>query len=213
MMRLRVFLCVTAAIVLAWPGVAHAKGPQSAELEADGLVYPINVSGPEGGSSDFGQLVDQSGFFPALFGQTPDPMLDAAPTTDLGPAYVLTWRMPSPTDTPDVIRMTLYLDAAGGPLTYTEAGQLFYGTEHARGGWYKAPAALAATIDHIVRTSVSPKTLATVTATTLAPAPVSTTASAADGNWWWVAVALAALVLAGGGAATYSRRRVRVSPA
>src|SRR5262245_36547955 len=119
-MRLRVMLGVIAMVLLAWPGVAHAKGPESATIEAGDGTHSIAVSGPEGGSSDFWKLVEQSGFFPALFGQAPDPMLDAAPTDDLGVALLVIWQLPSPAHTTDVVRQTLYPDAAGGPVTYTE---------------------------------------------------------------------------------------------
>jgi hypothetical protein len=210
-------LGVIALVVLAWPGVAHAKGPESATIEADNLTNPIAISGPEGGGSDFWKLVEQSGFLPALFGQIPDPMLDAAPTDELGAALVVTWQLPSPANTTDVIRQTLYPNAAGGPLTYTEPGQPFFGSERSRGGWFRAPAELTATIERIVVTGSAPAA-AIPTAATLSTARTEATTAARSVRgdhsraWWPLAVGAVAVTLVAGGVATYSRRRVRMSP-
>jgi hypothetical protein len=209
-------LCVTALVLLAWPGVAHAKGPESATIEADNLTNGIAISGPEGGGSDFWKLVEQSGFFPALFGQTPDPMLHAAPTDELGAALVVTWHLPSPANTTDVIRQTLYPDATGGPLTYTEPGQPFFGSERSRGGWFRAPAELTATIERIVATGSAPAaaTLAATVSTARTEATTAAHSVRADHSraWWPLAVGAAAVMLVAGGVATYGRRRVRMSP-
>jgi hypothetical protein len=210
-------LCITAVVLLAWPGVAYAKGPESATIEADNLTHPIAISGPEGGGSEFWKLVEQSGFFPALFGQTPDPMLEAAPTDQLGAALVVTWRLPSPADTTDVVRQTLYPDAAGGPLTYTEPGQPFFGSQRSRGGWFHAPAELTVTIERIVVTGSAPAAAPPAAPTVSTTRGEATTATRSDGAdhgraWWPLAVGAAAVMLLATGVAAYGRKRVRMSP-
>jgi hypothetical protein len=197
-MRLRLAIVSAAAVVavLAIQGVAFAKGPDEVRIEGDSLPAPVVFSGHEGGSGPFGALVEQAGFFQASFGQQPDPMLGAAPTDDLGTALTLTWRVPGPSGT-DTIRQLVYLDAEGGPLTYTPAGQPFFGTEETHGGWFRAPAALLATVETITGSpSSSP------------PAPVDPPPS-----WpvWAIGVAAVAASAVVGAGVAISRRRVRVA--
>ena len=42
-----------------------------------------------------GTLTEQTGIFPAVFGQTPDPMQKERPKGDLGPKYTITWTVPT----------------------------------------------------------------------------------------------------------------------
>jgi hypothetical protein len=225
-MRLRTFLALVVVLVLGWDGVAHAKGPTEGTIEGDSLSAPIVIAGDEGGSSDFWNLVEQSGYFPAAFKQSPDPMLDAAPTDHLGPAFLVTWRMPFEGGVMDTLHQTLYPYADGGPLAYTEPGQPFFGREHSRGGWYRADHAMPGTLARLgvpVPAGFSLTTAASAsTATAPRPTPTTVTAKAAapakapsrDGSAWWPGVGIVALVatLAAGGFAI-ARHRVRMSPA
>ena len=124
------------------PGVAHAKGPDQATIDGAGMVAPISVDGTEGSDDDLGTLVELAGLLPAVFGQTPDPMLAAAPKEGLGPKLVITWRLPDGGPTPGSVQQELYLYAEGGPLTYTAPDQPFMGGDRTTGGWFRTPTAL-----------------------------------------------------------------------
>jgi hypothetical protein len=71
-------------------------------------------------------------------------MLAAAPTTELGPRYTITYTLPGPTTRG--LRQDLYPYAAGGSVTYTKPGQPFFDGQRTRGGWYVAPARLKETL-------------------------------------------------------------------
>jgi hypothetical protein len=209
-LRLGFVLCAgtaAAAVVLALPGVALAKGPDQVTIESDRLDAPVVLGGQEGrGGDPMYRLVDQSGFFQATFGQVPDPMLDAAPTRNLGPELTLTWRVPGPSGEADTIRQLVYPYAEGGPLTFTPAGQAFFEADEARGGWYRAPAGLTATIETL--TGLDPGSPA---APIDQPPPPSPPPPPTDWTRWLVgAAALAVSGVAAAGVAV-SRRRVRVS--
>ena len=124
---------------LAASGAAHAKGPFRATVTGPGLAAPLVVrgSGEDGGSSSLGRLTRDAGFFPAAFGQSPDPMLPARPTGPLGPRYTITYTVPGP-GRPTQITQDLYPYAGGGAITYMRPGQKFFSLEHTRGGWYAA---------------------------------------------------------------------------
>src|SRR5688572_26947423 len=106
---------------------AHAKGPTAGTLDGEGIGAPISVPGSEerGGIA---ALADATGFFAAAFGQTPDPMLDDAPTAELGRRLTVSWRLPTGSSTQGVVTQDIYPLAAGGPLTYTAPGQPFFET-------------------------------------------------------------------------------------
>ncbi|MGH9119947.1 MAG: hypothetical protein ACRD0A_19390 [Acidimicrobiales bacterium] len=198
----------TAITVLLVPGVAQAKVvPSSGTIEGEGLGRPIDIDGTNGttsGSGDqFFRLVEQAGFFAATMGLVPDPMMEEAPTTDLGPALIVTWHVEEHGVGEGTLHQTIYPDAAGGPLTHTPPGQEYFDGMTAPGGWFRAPAgivgsltALGVRVDELVETGPPP-------ATGGAPSP-----------WPWVALALAAAGSAGAayGAVIGARRRVRMRP-
>jgi hypothetical protein len=140
----RLLLVLAFALVFAAP--AFAKGPESARVEGPGLKGGAITFGtaqpgdPEPGTP-LGDLVEKTGFFPAMFGQTPDPMLSSKPRGSLGPKYTITYRVPGPGRT-DTIRQDLYPYAAQGPLTYMKPGQAFFSSERTHGGWFRTPATL-----------------------------------------------------------------------
>ena len=133
---------------LVFAGAAQAKGPIAATIDGPGTGGGISLggNGEPGSGAPLGNLADQSGFFAAAFGQTPDPMLAGRPKGDLGPRYTITYRVPGPNGEEDSIRQDLYPYAAGGPVTYTRPQQPFFGTESTRGGWFRASAALKDTL-------------------------------------------------------------------
>ena len=86
--------------IRALPAAALAKGPSEAVVtgpgtDDDGIVIA--------GLGDESGLTGQSGFFPATFGQSPDPMLASAPEGDLGPKYRIVYTVPGPSGSDDTI--------------------------------------------------------------------------------------------------------------
>ena len=143
-MRARILVLLTLVVVGAvgmFGGTAHAKGPSEAEITGAGITTPIPVP-PEVFSAN---LIEETGFFAAAFGQEPDPMLATAPRGELGPRFTIAWSLPwsdgGPTKV-DEVEQDLYPYADGGPVVYTAPGQTFYVSEHTRGGWFRAPTAL-----------------------------------------------------------------------
>ena len=136
----RSFVFFFAVAALALPSVAAAKGPDQATITGPGLDSPLSLSGTEG-SGDLGLLVQEVGFFPAAFDQSPDPMLDKRPASRLGPRYQVVYRVPGPHSVADTLRQELYPYAAGGPLSYMKPGQRFW-EQRTRGGWYRGTTAL-----------------------------------------------------------------------
>jgi len=98
----------------------------------------------EGPGSPLGDFAQQAGYFPAMFGQSPDPMLRLRPASVLGPRYRVTYTVPGPDNTSDTIRQDLYPYSQGRPVTYTKPGQVFFGSERTHGGWYRADSTLEA---------------------------------------------------------------------
>jgi hypothetical protein len=144
--RALILAAVAACTILLLPTAALAKGASAATIEGSGPGGPGNGpngpitlrgDGELGAGTDLGTLADLAGFFPAMFRQSPDPMLHAAPTKLLGPHYTITWTVPEGTDTARKIRQDLYPYAAGGPLTYTKPGQRIF-DQRTPGGWYRA---------------------------------------------------------------------------
>jgi hypothetical protein len=121
------------------PAVALGKGASKAEITGPGLDSPI-VLADEGqvGGKRLMHIADAAGFFPAAFGQSPDPMLDSRPARNLGPRYRITYLMPGPNNELDEIRQDVYPYAEPTPVSYMPPGQPFFGSEQTRGGWYVA---------------------------------------------------------------------------
>ena len=91
-------LLVTFAIVsLALPATALGKGPSEATISGGGGGGgDLTITGCCEPGSPAMNLAEQAGFFPAVFGQQPDPMLDRRPKGDLGPKYTITYTVPGP---------------------------------------------------------------------------------------------------------------------
>jgi hypothetical protein len=138
MRRSLLFFLVVAALAL--PTVAAAKGPDQASITGPGLDAALSISGTEG-SGDLGVLVQGVGFFPAAFGQSPNPMLSKRPARYLGPRYQIVYRVPGPNSVADTLRQDVYPYAVGGPVSYMKPGQPFW-EQQTRGGWFRGTAAL-----------------------------------------------------------------------
>lgn len=214
-MRVRMCAAIVVAVLLI-PGVAHAKGPSAATIAGADLAAPVSLTGDEGTPGDLMTLADQAGLFPATFGQEPDPMLPKQPTTALGPKYTITWTMPSGDPVASTLHQDVYPFAAGGPFTYTEPGQPFFGTEHTRGGWYRGPSALTTTLTRLGVPShpipAAPPATAAPPVTALAAAP-ATARSRDSSSFPLVPVAVGAAAALLGGLGLAARRRGRMAPA
>ena len=77
-------LFILALVALALPATALAKGPSEAKITGPGLAKAITITGTETEGSPLMDLAEAAGFFPAAFGQTPNPMTSTAPKGNLG---------------------------------------------------------------------------------------------------------------------------------
>ena len=196
-------LVVLALAALALAAPTSAKGPDRATITGPGLDKPITFASGGGdpvAGSEFGTVVDLTGFFPAMFGQSPNPMRAKPPTNDLGPKYTVTYRVPGNGEASVV--QDLYPYAASGPVTYMTPGQPFFGGDQmTTGGWFQSSPLLK----QILVESGLPVERPTASGD-------GTSAPVLDA---WPALAAAALAVAALGGATVLvlRRRARVSPA
>jgi hypothetical protein len=138
-----VLLTATVGFVVAvWATPAMAKGPDQATITGPGLDAPIVVTGwgEPGTSGNLVDLADGSGLFVMMFDgyDSSGRVETAAPTGSLGPRFELAYRVPDGTSSGSTVRQDLYPLAAGGPVTYTEAGQSVFGSTTS-GGWYRPP--------------------------------------------------------------------------
>ena len=129
-------ICVL-ALFLAAP--AEAKGPDRATLTGPGLTRPLVFSYGLDGEASLGVLTRQGGFWIQFFGAAVGAMsegrvLAARPKGNLGPRYLVVYRVPGPTS-PSLIRQELYPYAAK-PVSYMPK-QRFWQTRTAPGGWYR----------------------------------------------------------------------------
>lgn len=190
MTRACLILAITA---LALPVTAFGKGPSEAMMSGPGGGGGISFpGGGESGGTPLGDLTQQAGFFAATFGQQPDPMLTGRPQGDLGPKYTITYTVPGPNNELDKLRQDVYPYAAGGPVTYMEPGQGFFGTERTRGGWFQATSQLKETL---IEAGLPSR-----------PAPASSEGTALGTNVFGVLAVALFLVAA---SALFLRRRMR----
>ena len=87
-MRRYLVAAAVAVAALSLPALALAKGPSSASITGPGRNQLLSVNGQgEGGlGTPLGNLVDLGGFFPQMYGQSPDPTVRHQPKGTLGPA-------------------------------------------------------------------------------------------------------------------------------
>lgn len=86
-MKRRVLVPLAVAVLAALvPTAALAKGASEAEIAGPGLDNPISLTGEGHLGEQLMQIAEAAGFFPAVFDQSPDPMLAEPPAGDLGRA-------------------------------------------------------------------------------------------------------------------------------
>jgi hypothetical protein len=132
-------LMLIAVVALVLPSAALAGGPSSASIQGPGILT-ITLSWNGEGASLFWRLTEATGFYPATFRPSPDPMLRTQPEDDLGPRYTITWVLPTPTG--NTLHQDVYPYAKPYPLTYMPRGQKFNGGMTTNGGWYVGGAEL-----------------------------------------------------------------------
>jgi hypothetical protein len=133
MKRLLFVLCAAALLAPA----ALAKGPSEASITGPGLSKAITFKGMD----DASRLTEYAGVFPAVFGQTPSPMLKGRPAGKLGPKYTIRYVVPGGNSQTFHLTQDLYPYAVTGAVTYMKPGQPIFGAR-TTGGWYPAGAAL-----------------------------------------------------------------------
>jgi hypothetical protein len=130
-------LLLVLAVALAFPSAALAKGPDEAKITGPGLDKAITITGVEEEGSPIMAFADAAGFFPATFGQQPDPMLPSRPKGDLGPKYRIDYNVPGPDGENFAITQDLYPYAKPDAVTYTKEGQRIFDMT-TRGGWWSS---------------------------------------------------------------------------
>jgi hypothetical protein len=146
-------------LALAVPAAALAKGASEATIEGPGLDGTVVVpgNGEDGGASTLGRLAELAGFFPAVFRQTPNPMLTKKPGLTLGPRYSVRYVMPGPNPTPSIIRQYVYPYAKPFPVSYTPPGQMFWDGQKTFGGWYQSTPDLKQALSEVGLPSTPPR--------------------------------------------------------
>jgi hypothetical protein len=211
-----------AVLLVAVPTAAQAKGATGATIDGGGPGGlpggPITLGGDgePGTSTDLGMLAQGTGLYTAVFGGDPGAVLKAAPTERLGPRYAITWTFPDPAGGKDrKVRQRVWPYAAGGPVTFTPAGQPVLDTTTA-GGWYQGFGGLRAQLVELGLPNRQPLApAAPATPAPAAPTPASpqpAPAAAQSSAWPRVAVVAGFLVLAAA-AAVSLRRRLGHGPA
>jgi hypothetical protein len=139
-------LLILAIAALALPSSALGKGPSAASIDGPGAGGGITFTGCCSPETPTMMLAEQAGFFPAVFRQQPDPMLDERPRGDLGPKYTITYTVPGPNNETWSIRQDVYPYAKPAAVTYMPPGQAIFETDGTRGGWFQAGPALKQTL-------------------------------------------------------------------
>jgi hypothetical protein len=126
------------ALALLLPTAAAAKGPSEASITGGNLSKTIKIVGDgESDQTPLGQMTQEAGFFPAAFGQTPNPMLPRRPKGKLGPRLTIHYVVPGGDNQTFYIDQDVYPYAKGGAHTYMKPGQPIFGMATI-GGWYRA---------------------------------------------------------------------------
>jgi hypothetical protein len=193
-------LVLVLVLAVACCGQAAAKGPVAATITGPGVDRAISIGGDAEGnvSSPFGVFVEQVGYFPQVFTQTPDSTSRVAPAGRLGPRYDVAYRVPGPDGKARTVRQELYPFAAIGPVTHMRAGQPVFPTMgmSTHGGWFQSPYGLRATL-----------------VTLGLPAKAPSVKQSGLGAGAWAGIAVGAFVLAGAATLLLRRRKSGESPA
>ena len=126
------------ALALLLPAAAAAKGPSEASITGGNLTKTIKIVGDgESDQTPLGQMTMEAGFFPAAYGQSPNPMLLSRPKGNLGPTLTIHYVVPGENSAKFYVDQDVYPYAKGGAVTYMKPNQPIFGMG-TRGGWYRA---------------------------------------------------------------------------
>jgi hypothetical protein len=208
-----------AALLLAIPTAASAKGASAATIDGGGSGGlpggPITLrgDGEPGSGSDLANLAELTGLFAVVFEGEQGGVLEAAPTDRLGSRYTITWTFPGGDGKERKVRQHVYPYAATGPVTWMAAGQpVFDATTKTMGGWYQASDSLRLNLVSLGLPDRKPLAAAADAGKPSSPAPASPApaSSPAEGSspaaWPKVLALLAGLLLVAGVAALGLRR-------
>jgi hypothetical protein len=201
-----VIVAALAAVLFALPVAATAKGglPTAATIHGQDLAAPITLRGnaePYSGT-DLAILVQHGGLFAAMFQPEAGPVPNR-PSSDLGARYTVTYLIPLAAGGPAKLRQDLYPYAAGGPVTYTPAGQLGFGSRLVQAGWWQATPGFRVSLislglpDRPARGAPTPEP---------ARPPVSTPRATSAAGWWIAGGTIAGVLLLGTGTLLLRRR-------
>jgi hypothetical protein len=204
-------MAALAALLLAIPVAAVAKGslPTAATIHGHDLAAPITLRGSSapGSGTDLAILVQHGGLFAAMFQQEAGPVPNR-PSSDLGPRYTVTYLIPRIAGGPAKLRQDLYPYAAGGPVTYTPAGQLGADGRGVQAGWWQATPGFRVSLISLGLPN-RPARGATSPEPAEPPTPASRATSAA--GWWMAGGTIAGVLLLATGMVL--RRRPRAATA
>lgn len=158
---MRRYLVAAATLVVAvmLPSLAAAKGPASASISGPGLDGPLAIGGDgEGPGTPLGTLVDASGFFPQMYGQSPTPTLRRQPKGTRGPRYGVVYVVPGPNGISSRVVQQVYPYAEPTPLSYMRRGQSFWGSRKTLGGWFRASGDLKTLLVRVGLPATAPPT-------------------------------------------------------
>jgi hypothetical protein len=137
-MNRSMLLLAALALALLLPTAAAAKGPSEASITGGNLTKTIKIVGDgETDATPLGQLTQEAGFFPAAFGQSPNPMMPNRPNGELGPRLTIHYVVPGGDNQTFYIDQDVYPYAKGGAHTYMKPNQPIFGMATI-GGWYRA---------------------------------------------------------------------------
>jgi hypothetical protein len=163
-------------------------------------------------------LAQGTGLYAAVFDPVAGGVVKAPPTDRLGPRYTITWTFPDLAGGRDrKVRQRVWPYAAGGPVSFTPAGQPVLDTVTI-GGWYQGFDGLRAQLIELGLPDRKPLAPAATAAPALAaPAPASpqpAPATAQPAAWPRVAaVAVAGFLVLAAAVAVAVRRRLGHGPA
>jgi len=144
-MKRIILLLAIAAATVALPATALAKGPSEARIDGPGIGKAITITGAEEPGSPLMTFAEGAGFFPAAFGQGPNPMLPGRPKGNLGPRYTIDYTVPGPDGESFEIVQSFYPYAKPYAVTYMASGQEIFDFT-TRGGWFQASPQLKETL-------------------------------------------------------------------
>jgi hypothetical protein len=207
-----------AVLLLAVPTAAQAKGATAATIDGGGPGGlpggPITLrgDGEPGSSTDLGMLAQGTGLYAAVLDPVSGGVVKAPPTDRLGPRYTITWTFPDPSGGKDRrVLQRVWPYAAGGPVSFTPAGQPVLDTVTI-GGWYQGFDGLRAQLIELGLPNRKPLApAATATAAPAAPAPASpqpAPATAPSAAWPRVTAAVAGFLVLAAAAGVALRRRL-----